>query len=324
MRIAIIGAGICGLYLARKLAERGEQVTVFEKRNKIGKEVCSGLFSDRILEFIPESKNLIQNQIDYTLIHFPRKTIRIKFSRQFLVMEHAALDRLAADLAQKSSAKIILDYNVPRSVLGTLRFERVIGCDGALSETRRSLRLKDPEFYLGIRGFVQKEDFVNYVETWPTRNGFIWKIPRGKEVEWGIMEKPTGAKRIFDSFLAKNNIKLQNIKSWLIPQGLISAENSKVALCGDAAGLTKPWSGGGVVWALTAACLLLKTFPDFIEYQKELKKFFKPKITLSRLIKKGVYFLGFNLPWVLPKSRQIESDFLSGEENKFSSLTMKI
>ena len=60
MKVAIIGAGICGLYLALKLSESGSEVTVFEKKEKIGKEVCSGLVSERILDFIPESQKLIQ------------------------------------------------------------------------------------------------------------------------------------------------------------------------------------------------------------------------------------------------------------------------
>jgi len=85
MKIAIIGAGICGLYLARKLSEKGSEVTVFEKKEKIGKGACSGLFSERILEFIPESEKLIQNQIESVLIHFPKRTLKVKFSRKFLI-----------------------------------------------------------------------------------------------------------------------------------------------------------------------------------------------------------------------------------------------
>ncbi|MDO8663612.1 MAG: NAD(P)-binding protein, partial [Candidatus Wildermuthbacteria bacterium] len=271
MKVAIIGAGICGLYLARKLAERGEDATVFEKKNKIGKEVCSGLFSERILEFVPESRDLIQNQINYTLIHFPHRTLKIRFSKKFLVMNHAALDRLVASLAEKSGAKILL--NSPKTVLELSHdFERIIGCDGALSKTREILKLEKPEFYLGIQGMEGSMKFPSsppslslressVVEAWPTQNGFIWKIPRGRNVEWGIMERPDSANKIFYDFLAKNNIRLENQQAWLIPQGLVIPRNDEITLIGDAAGLTKPWSGGGVIWGLTAADILLKNFP---------------------------------------------------------------
>jgi len=308
MKTAIIGAGITGLYLAWKLSEKGEEVVVFEKRDKIGKEACSGLFSDRILDFIPASKSLIQNKIDYASIHFPGKTLKIKFSRPFFVINHSELDKLVAVLAQKSGAKIALrsDLSGERSDL----FDRLIGCDGALSQTRKDLGLKDPEFYLGIQGIEEKESFNNYVETWPIKNGFIWKIPRGNNVEWGIMEKPKTAKKIFDGFLFKNNLNLKEIKSALIPQGLIISNNSKITLCGDASGLTKPWSGGGVIWSLTEASLLLKNFPDFIKYGNKVRSFFLFKIIASKLAKKIVYFLGFNFPWFLPQNYKIESDFL--------------
>ena len=309
MRVAIIGGGIIGLYLGWKISEKGYKVTVFEKKPKIGKETCSGLFSERILDFIPQSKILLQNQINSVLIHFPKKTVTIKFSKKFFVMNHAKLDRLVAGLARKAGARIQLNHET-RFDRVSLSFDKVVGCDGANSEVRKFLQLSEPEYRLGILGFIPKKDTSDFVETWPVSNGFIWKIPRGKKIEYGIIAKPGEARRIFNDFLNKNKIKIRGVSSALIAQGLSLPQNPSITLCGDAVGLTKPWSGGGVIWGLTAAQLLFTNFPDFLKYRWAMKKFFLPQIIFSKIIAKMVYFLGFKIPWLLPKNIKIEGDFL--------------
>ncbi len=328
MRVAIIGGGISGLYLAWKLSEKKHDITVFERKKEISNNACSGLFSQRILEFIPESSKLIQNRIDHVLLHFPKKTVKVKFSRDFFVMSHSELDRLVAGLAHRAGAKIILNSNissVPKE------YDRVIGCDGANSFVRKSLRLSEPKYRLGILGFLDNPCSENYVETWPCKNGFtpleitgqkkkdkknksltgfIWKIPRGKETEYGILANPREAKILLDEFLNKNKIILKRIESKIVPQGFIIPSDPLITLCGDAIGLTKSWSGGGVIWGLTAAGILLKAFPDFLKYKKAMRRFFIPKIILSKVAVKSVYFLGFKMPWFLLKKIRMESDFL--------------
>jgi len=306
-KTAIVGGGICGLYLAWKLSLEGHKVTVFEKKERIGKKVCSGLFSERILELIPESRKLIENEISSVLIHFPKRTVRINFSRNFLVMSHFSLDNLAAQLAQKAGAEIVLNHSVNVMPRG---FENTIGCDGPNSFVRRNLGLKNPDFRLAIQGFINKQDSSDYVETWPVNNGFIWKIPRGKETEYGIISDSKEAKPLLEGFLKENNLQLKELQAGLVPQGFIIPFHPSITLCGDASGLTKPWSGGGVIWGLIAAQALLKNFPDFIEYRKELKRFFLPRIFFSRVTTKAAYFLGFKVPWLLPKKFNIEGDFL--------------
>jgi len=306
-KVAIVGGGTCGLYLAWKLSLLGHSVTVFEKKERIGKEACSGLFSERILDFVPGSEDLIKNRISRTLINFPRKRVEVKFGKEMFVINHWELDRLLAGLAKKSGAKITLNRAVTSFPLG---FDRIIGCDGAGSFIRKGLNLKNPNLRLGILGFIPQKDTSSFVETWAVKNGFIWKVPRGEETEYGIMASLSEAKILLDGFLRRRNITIERVKSALIPQSLIIPFNDSITLCGDAAGLTKPWSGGGVIWSLTSANILLKNFPNFIKYKKEVKSVFLKKIIISKIITRSVYLLGFKAPWLLPKSKKIESDFL--------------
>jgi len=330
-KIAIIGAGIAGLYLAWKLSEKGHKITLFEKREKIGKECCSGLFSERILGFIPQAKSLIEKEFNTCHIHFPKKTFEVKFKRQVLFIEHYKLDNLVAELAKNVGAEILLNQNLDEL---PPNFDRIIGCDGPLSFVRRKLNLANPLFYLGIQKFIQspivsRETFSEKVsretlDTWPIEDGlaphhffsksgegFLWKIPRKDIIEYGIIAPPLKAERIFEEFLQEKDIGSDNLKSALIPQGLILPKNPKITLCGDAAGLCKPWTGGGVIWGLIAAELLIKHFPDLLAYRKAVRKFFLPQIFFSKTANKLVRFLGFNLPWLLPKKVKMDNDFLS-------------
>ncbi len=306
-KVAIIGGGICGLYLALKLSDENE-VELFERKEEIGKKCCSGLFSKRILNSIPESKDLVQNRIKKVIVHFSKKDIEAQFSHDLLVMNHFKLDKMMAQKTKEKGANI----NLNQAVLSLPEnYDYIIGCDGYDSVTRKETGLPKLSIRLGIKGFVNKKDNADYVEVWPTKNnGFIWKIPRGERVEYGILEESKYAKDNFNKFLKERDIEIKDKCSSLVPEGLSFPNNPNITLCGDAAGLTKPWSGGGVIWGLTAANHLVSTFPDFDKYQKVVFNKFKPKITLSKIGLKVFYFLGHNLPWFLPKKINIDTDYI--------------
>ncbi|HOX30441.1 MAG TPA: NAD(P)-binding protein [Candidatus Paceibacterota bacterium] len=312
MKVAILGGGVCGLYLASKLAKSGIETEVFEKNSLIGKNCCSGLFSERLFDYIPESRELVKNVISQCFIHFPKKTFRLAFKKKFYVIDHAKLDQMMARIAQKDTAVITLGKKIDQNAIDGLnqKFDRIIGCDGALSAARNYLKLKKPGYNLGIQAFVDQRDETDYVETWATNGGFIWKIPRGENQEYGIMEHPDRARGLFDGFVSKKGLITMDLKSALIPNGFALPDNKRITLCGDASGLTKPWSGGGVIWGLAQARILLKNFPDFLKYKNRADYCFIPEIAVSKIAKKIVYTAGFSVPNLLPINYRIDGDFI--------------
>ena len=305
MKIAIVGGSISGFYLAWKLSPKNS-VTVFEQNKKIGKKSCSGLISERLWDFIPRNYKLIQNRINTSVIHLPKKQVRLDFKPKMLVINRPALDRYMASLARKAGANIIF-RKVEEMPKG---YDFIIGCDGALSVVRKLLNLPDPKFRLGIKCIIKEKDGSREVHTWPIKQGFAWRIPRRESVEYGVMASPERAKLEFTDFCLKNNINPETKFSGLIPQGLIVSNRRRIALCGDAAGLTKPHTGGGVIWGLISADILLKTFPVVKNYNRALKTFFNSKIFNIHLANKIGTFFGTNLPQILPESKTIDSDFL--------------
>jgi len=310
MKIGIIGAGICGLYLAWKLKDH--EVIVFEK-SKIGKKACSGLVSERIWEFIPKKKQLVKNVIREAVLHFPKKIIKMELSPNMNVIDHEKLDNYMYSIANpnikfKEVKKIyFVERTKPQVSADKLyEFDRLIGCDGPMSLTRRTLGLRDPKFRLGIFTRINRKTKSGKFEIYPLKNGFKWKLPRGNQVEYGVLEDVNKAEKIFKKFVRKKG----KIYSALVPQGYKNVSKGNVAICGDAAGLTKPWSGGGIVWSMIASDILVKTFPDFRKYNKEIQRFFDPKILSSKLASKFGTWIGNNLPELVPKEVPFDSDWI--------------
>lgn len=322
MKVAVAGAGITGMYLAWKLAEEGHKVVVFEKDVRVGNKACSALISERLNDFLPFDESLVENRIDFCFIRFPKKTVKLLFRPSHLAVDRQGLCESMLGLCRRAGAEVILGRSLREIPEG---FDRIIACDGALSGIREGLGLSSPAMRLGLQIFEEKEDFSQYVETWPVKSargnlwgrglGFCWKIPRGGRVEYGALGPAETIRQDFDEFLRRQAVpsvpELESqIRSALVPQGLVASSSEKVCLCGDAAGLTKPWSGGGVIWGLEAAGILLKNFPDFSGYRKELKAVFQKRLLRGGIMTSLVYFLGRNLPFLLPSETAVDNDFL--------------
>ena len=321
MKVAIVGCGAVGGWLAWQLALRGEQVTVIERKKHVGGKACSGLVSERIWDLLPKNEKLVESVIEEVAIHFPHKTAVARFKPRMLAFDRSAFDSYIAKLAAEAGAELRLGSNfetlreesdgvIVTYDRGEERFDRVVGCDGAVSKVRTVCTSKQPRYRAGIQCFQQVKEAGAIADVWPTPGGFFWRIPKGGHIEWGLFEKQEVGWKKWKAFATEHGIEKQPIQAAVIPEDVITTKSGKVALCGDAAGLTKPWSGGGILWGITSAKMLLESWPDFGRYHAQVRRHFSTKIAVGRLGAKVVTCIGSNVPWLMPVRTGFDSDWL--------------
>ncbi|MEF8852671.1 MAG: FAD-dependent monooxygenase [Haloarculaceae archaeon] len=199
------------------------------------------------------------------------------------VIDRVGLDRELADAARDAGADLreghtVLDVEeredcVEVAVRGpdgveTHRARMVAGCDGPRSRVRRDVGLPEPDELLhGVLGFTDAADPGDFVDVHLTvPRFFAWRIPRGDAgVEYGLAVPPGGdVRERFEAFTGSYGVETDRRCSGLIPIGPPDTVTSERAfLVGDAAAQTKPFTGGGIRYGMTAADHAVSTIdPD--------------------------------------------------------------
>ncbi len=262
--IIIVGAGPAGLYSAKLCEKMGFKVAVLEEHSEIGKPMqCSGLISTNLKRFVKLNREWIDHKVKGAILHSPSGiTIRLeKKNTAAYVVNREKFDRF---LSEDLQSEIFLDtraksifVNKNRAVVktqnNTLFSEIIFGCDGPHSLVRRHFGVKPKEMLTGIIALEDKPDDSKYVEIWFDKklcaDGFVWKIPRGSKTEYGMLSKKPSFRTLERFFNLDNYSKI----SGPIPMGTHRIHFTRTLLIGDAASQVKPWSGGGVIYSLTAA-----------------------------------------------------------------------
>ncbi|QLH79762.1 FAD-dependent monooxygenase [Halosimplex rubrum] len=189
------------------------------------------------------------------------------------VIDRVGLDRELADAAREAG----VDLRENHTVVGVAEFRdrvevevrgpdgvethearMVAGCDGPKSRVRRELDMPEPDELLhGVLGFSDEDDATDFVDVHLTvPDFFAWRIPRGGAgVEYGLATPPSAdVRERFDRFTADYGVETDRRCSGLIPVGPPDSVTSRRAfLVGDAAAQTKPFTGGGIRYGMTAA-----------------------------------------------------------------------
>jgi len=316
--VLIVGAGPAGARLARRLAERGLDVVAFEQ-GRVGEPLaCSGHVSTDIWEFTPEGarERLLQNTIRGARFHpdgFDGSSYRFHRDEQIsAVIDRVALDRELADAARQAGAAVRENHTVlgltERRESVELRVRGpdgvdhhrgrlVAGCDGPNSRVRTETGLPEPDELLhGVLGFHDEPDHESFVDVHLTvPRFFAWRIPRGEAgVEYGLATPPgadVGAR--FEEFTDACGVETDRRCSGLIPVGPPSTVTSgRVFLVGDAAGHNKPFTGGGILYGMTAAdCAAATVDPadpsTLADYERAWRAELAGDIRVGHLVRAG-------------------------------------
>jgi digeranylgeranylglycerophospholipid reductase len=285
----VVGVGPAGARLARRTAAAGYDVLALEKGTVGTPLACSGHVSTDLWDYVPDGSaaDLRQNRVYGANFHLGGPDSRAypfyKSEAVSNVIDRVALDRTLADAARAAGADVREGHTVTGVDVGddraavtartdgeTVTFETrlVAGCDGPVSRVRREAGLPEPaETLHGVLAFDETPDHGDFVDVHLTvPRFFAWRIPRGDAgVEYGLAAPPgTDVTGQFGRLTDAYSVETDRRCSGGIPIGPPdTVTGDRVFLVGDAAAQTKPFTGGGILYGMTAADRAAETIdPD--------------------------------------------------------------
>ena len=288
----VVGAGPAGSRFARRAAETGRDVLLLE-RGDVGEPLaCSGHVSADLWAFTPPRAReaLLENEIRGANFHVGRPgsdgALFYRDETISYVIDRVGLDVLLADAARDAGVDLREGHSVlaveegeesvavraradankgggagdPTSEPATETFHArmVVGADGPVSTVRRECSLPEPgEKLQGLLGFSMETEPADFVDVHLTAPSFFaWRIPRGEAgTEYGLAAPPgESANELFERFTGEYGIEVGEVCAGMIPIDPPSrVTGHRSLLIGDAAAQTKPFTGGGIVYGMTAA-----------------------------------------------------------------------
>ncbi len=323
----IIGGGPSGLQTAHYLSGNNVKVALFEKDHEIGREVvCSGVISKEAFERFDLPTGSIRGRLKEAELYSPSNS-NIHYSHpeeSVVVVDRHDFDNSLAERARKSGAEIFLDSKVisisnhddyieceikTGNKNKIYRAENAVIATGVSFNLQESLGMGRPKKILkGIQVEIDIEEIENLKMYWGnqySRGFFGWVIPlKNSRAKIGVMTEKNpmeGLENILDQLGLKRNLidGKYKIQRRGISFGRIKKPVSdRILAVGEAAGLVKTTTGGGIYYGLISAEIasdvITSAYSDKVfkpqllaQYEKLLKKEF------SKELKFGEFFHSF-------------------------------
>lgn len=282
--VVIVGAGPVGGRAATLLSEQGFRVLMLEEHTEIGRPFqCAGLVTPSAMNVVGGHETVLE-EVDGALIHGPSGTLVPVGTEGVLrtyVVCRKRFDQFVVQQGMEAGATLWLD-SVPLNAQANddgvevtvrksgeihhLHCKLLIGADGAHSWTRRTFKMGRPKelmigFQTEVVGYEGRERWLEMYSGSSIAPGFFaWVIPSGFGTHriglWSTADRLNGRsiescyQDLMDHPLWKERFEnTSEIARYCgpVPSGMVKKPvKNRVMLLGDAAGMAKPTTGGGL------------------------------------------------------------------------------
>ncbi len=290
--VVVIGAGPAGLHAARLLGERGLDVTVLEEHEDVGRPVhCTGILAQEAFDEFGLAPDSILNPLTAARFVSPggRDVVYRPGSVEAVVVDRAVFDAQMAERALGAGARILWGtrgrtitceadaVSVDTAAGSTLSARACVLACGARYALHRQLGLHPPALLLHTAQAelpaARPGDVEVHFGAEVAPEGFAWVVPvsRGDRTyaRVGVMcatAAPRHFTRMIGRIAARWGISAETTpepRQKVLPLSAIAPTyGNRLVVVGDAAGLVKPTTGGGIYYSLLSATLAVDVLAD--------------------------------------------------------------
>ena len=280
--VAIIGGGPGGLSAARRLADAGRSVTVFEEHERIGLPVhCTGVLAEDVIGSMELPDDAVLNPLATVRFVAPagHSFDYTTATTEAVVIDREIFDNALAKRAETAGAAIVrgqrvtgIDYEADCVAItlgsgATTRARAVVLACGANYTFQRRLGLGMPSTFLQSAQLELPADRPGDVEihfgSEVAPKGFAWAVPvkrsYGTFARIGVMAEGDAGlyfSRIFGRVRERWGIAVPDAlapRRRILPLASVRRSYAdRVLAVGDAAGLVKPTTGGGIYYSVVS------------------------------------------------------------------------
>jgi geranylgeranyl reductase family protein len=282
--VLVIGGGPGGLYSAERLARGGFRVTVCEEHATVGDPVhCTGILASESFDEFDLPRETRLN--DLSLARFVSPTgIPVEYSTPVplaSLIDRGAFDRALADRAVRAGVDLCLGRRIVslsnegdavHASCGTetIRARMAILACGANYALQRRFGLGFPSAYLHtaqceLPASTPEEAVELFFGHSVAPEGFAWAAPvhrpGGRFVRIGVMASHDALgcyRRILERLSDRWGLDSEGRRprQKILPLGVIRRTyDHRMLVVGDAAGLVKPTTGGGIYYSVLSASI---------------------------------------------------------------------